>query len=73
MIRYNSRDYSDACILAKGTTTVPNMAGASAPVNNTDKKVIFKNCTSFPDCIAKIYNAEVDDVQTIDMVMPTII
>ena len=37
-------DYSDEYILAKGNVTVNNTAGAGAAVNNTNKKVIFKNC-----------------------------
>ena len=40
-------DYSDAYILVKGTITVPNTAAAGAAVNDTNKKVIFKNCTPF--------------------------
>ena len=43
MIRSNLCDYSDACIFVKGTITVPDMAAAAAVVNNTNKKVIFKN------------------------------
>ena len=29
------------------------MAAAGAAVNNTNKKVIFKNCAPFTDCITK--------------------
>ena len=43
IIRSNLCDYSNACILVKGTITVPNTAAAGAAVNNTNKKVIFKN------------------------------
>ena len=49
MIRSNLCDYSDTFILIKGTLTVQDMAGASATVNNTNKKVIFKYCTPFTD------------------------
>ena len=70
MIRSSLCDYSDACILVKGTITVPNTAAAGAAVNNTNKKVIFKNCAPFTDCIAEINNAQVDDAQKIDVVMP---
>ena len=41
MTRTNLCDYSDACILAKGTITVPNKTAAGAAVNNSFKKVIF--------------------------------
>ena len=63
MIRSNLRDYSDAYILVKGTITVPNTEAAGAAVNNTNRKVIFKNCTPFTDCITEIYNTQVDDAQ----------
>ena len=51
MVRSNLCDYSDAYILGKGTITVSNMAAAEAAVNNTNKKVIFKNCAQCTDCI----------------------
>ena len=70
MIRSNLCDYSDAYILVKGTITVPNTAAAGAAVNNTNKKVIFKNCAPFTDCITEINNTQVDDAQNIDIVMP---
>ena len=54
MIRSNLCDYSDAYILVKGTTAVPNTAAAGAAVNKTNKKVIFKNCAPFTDCIPEI-------------------
>ena len=49
---------------------VPNTADASAAVNNTNKKVIFKNCAPFTNCISEINNTQVDDSQEIDIVMP---
>ena len=70
IIRSNLFDYSDAYIFVKGTITVPNMAAAGAVVNNTNKKVIFKNCTFFTDCITERNNTQVDDAQKIDLVMP---
>ena len=70
IIRSNLFDYSDAYIFVKGTITVPNMAAAGAVVNNTNKKVIFKNCASFTDCITERNNTQVDDAQKIDLVMP---
>ena len=47
VIRSNLCDYSDAYIHVKGTIIVPNTAAADASVNNTNKKVIFKNCAPF--------------------------
>ena len=70
MIRSDLCDYSDSCILVKGTITVPNTVAAGAVVNNTNKKVIFKNSAPFTDCITEINNTQVDDAQKIDIVMP---
>ena len=38
--------------------------------NNANKKVIFKNCAPFTDCISKINNTQVDNAKDIDIVMP---
>ena len=63
-------DCSDAYILAKGNITVNNTAGDGAAVNNTNKKVIFKNCAPFTNCISKINNTQIDNAEYIDIVMP---
>ena len=50
MLHSSLCDYSDAFILVKlvkGTVTLPNTAFTPATANNTNKKVIFKNCASF--------------------------
>ena len=49
-------DYSDAYIVDKRTIAVNNTAAAAADANNTDKKVIFKNCAPFTNCISEINN-----------------
>ena len=54
MPRSSLCDYSNAYILAKGNIAVNNTAGAGAAANNTNKKVIFKNCVPFTNCINKI-------------------
>ena len=43
-------------------------AATVAPVNNTYKKVIFKNCVTFINCIIEINNTQVDNAQDIDIV-----
>ena len=58
----------DAYILVKGNIAVNNNAGAVA--NNTNKKVIFKNCAPFTNCISKINNTQIDNAECIDIVMP---
>ena len=70
MIRSNLCAYMDAYILIKGIIIVGNMAAAGAVVNNTNKKVVFKNCLPFTDCITEINNTQVGDAQKIDIVMP---
>ena len=62
-------DYSDAYILVKGNITVNNTAAYGAAANNTDKKVIFKNCTPLTNCISKINNTQIDNAKYIDIVM----
>ena len=54
MLRSSLCDCSDACILVKGNITVNNTAAA----NNTNKKVIIKNCAPFTNCISKINNSQ---------------
>ena len=70
MLRSSLCDYSDAYILVKGNITVNNTAADGAAANNTNKKVIFKNCAPFTDCISKINNTQVDNAKNIDIVMP---
>ena len=65
MLRSSLCDYSDAYILVKGNITVNNTAAA----NNTNKKVIFKNCAPFTNCISKINNTQIDNAEYIDIVM----
>ena len=70
MLRSSLCDYSDAYILAKGNITVNNTADDGAAANNTNKKVIFKNCAPFTSCISKINNADIDNAKYIDIVIP---
>ena len=70
MIRSNLCNYSDAYIHVKATITVPNKPVAAASVNNTNQKVIFKNCAPFNNCVSEINNTQVHDAQDIDIVMP---
>ena len=70
MLRSSLCDYSDAYILVKGNITVNNTAADGAAANNTNKKVIFKNCAPFTNCISKIKNTQIDNADYIDIVMP---
>ena len=62
--------YSDAYVLVKGTITVNNTAAADAYANSTNKKVIFKNCAPFTNCISEINNTQIDNAKDIDIAMP---
>ena len=70
MLRSSLCNYSDAYILVIGNITVNNTADAAAAANNTNEKVIFKNCAPFTNCIIKINNTQIDNAEYIDIVMP---
>ena len=70
MLRSSVCEYSDKYILVKGSISVNNTAAVDADANNTNQKVIFKNCAPFTDCISKINNTQVDNAKDIDIVMP---
>ena len=69
MLGYSLCDYSDAYILVKRNITVNNTAAEGATANNYSKKVIFKNCAPFTNCISKINNTQIDNAEYIDIVM----
>ena len=62
--------YSDSYILVKGIITAPNTAAADEAANNANKKLIFKNCAPFTDCISEINNTQIDNAKDIDVVIP---
>ena len=68
MLRSSLCDYSDAYILVNGNISVNNTAGAGTTANNTNKKVIFKNCAPFTNCISKINNEDIGNAKYIDIV-----
>ena len=70
MLKSSLCDYSDAYILVKGTISVNNTAAQGAAANNTNKKVIFKNCAPFTNCISEVNNTQIDNAKDIDIVMP---
>ena len=70
MLKSSLCDYSDAYILVKGTISVNNTAAQGAAANNTNKKVIFKNCAPFTNCISEINNTQIENAKDIDIVMP---
>ena len=74
MLKCSLCDYSDTYILVKGTITVNNTAAADdAAVNNANRKVIFKNCAPFTNCISEINNTQIDNAKDIQEVYGNIV
>ena len=69
VLRSSLCDYADAYILVNGNITVNNTAAEGVAANNSAKKVIFKNCAPFTNCIGKINNTQIDNAEYIDIVM----
>ena len=55
-------------ILFIGTITT-EITGTVSALNNRNKKVIFKNCAPFTECVIEINNKDVDHVRTLIMLM----
>ena len=70
MVKSSLCDYNDAYILVKGEITVDDTWATGAAANNTNKKVIFKECAPFTNCISEINNTQTDNAKDIDIVMP---
>ena len=70
MLKSSLCDYGDVYILVKGIITFNNTAAADADANDTNKKVIFKNCAPFTNCRSEIDNTQVDNAKDIDIEMP---
>ena len=68
MLNSSLCDYRDAYILAKGTIIVPNTGRLAIP-NNRNRKILFKNCVPFTDCISEINNTQVGNSKDTDVVM----
>ena len=68
MLRSSLCDYSDAYILVSGTIKVEAQVGDNP--NNVNKKVVFKSCAPFIDCISEINNTQIDNTKGINVVMP---
>ena len=72
MLNTSLCDYSDAYILVEGRINAVGQGAdaAATAADRNDKEVAFKNCAPFIECISKINNAEVDDAEDVDIVMP---
>ena len=71
MLKLSLCDYSDSYILVSGTIAIDG-AGADDAAKRLDKRnkrVIFKKCTPFTDCISEINNNQIDNAKDLDVVM----
>ena len=66
MLKSSLCDYSDAYILASRPKTVKPHAGDNP--NNVNRKVVFKNCAPFDDCISEISIKQIGNAKDIDVV-----
>ena len=69
MLRSSLCEFGGAYTIVKGNITVNNTAADGVDANNTNKKVIFKNCTPFTSCISKVNNTQIDNAEYIDIAM----
>ena len=72
MLRHNLCDYTDVCILVKGTIKITGAGDddTTKRLDERNKSVIFKNCAPFTKCVNTINGTEIDNAQDIDIVMP---
>ena len=72
MLRASLCDYSDTYVIVSGTITITGGENndAGRRLGERNKKVIFKNCAPFTDCMSEINNTEVNNAKYVDVVMP---
>ena len=64
--------YSDAYILVSRTITITGAGNndVARRLDERNKRVMFKNCVTFSDCISEINNTQIDNVKFTDVVLP---
>ena len=72
MLNADLCDQIDAYILVEGIITVVGQGTDAEAIveGRNNKEVVFKNCTPFTNCISKINNAEVDNSENLEIVVP---
>ena len=72
MLKPDLCNYAYAYIFFKGTITITGARddAAARQLDERNKGVIFKNCAPFTKCRSRINNADIDNAQDIDIVMP---
>ena len=56
MLNSSLCDYSNPYILDKGTIKIAPVPPSGVNSNNNNKKVVFKNCAPFTDCVGELKN-----------------
>ena len=72
MLKSSLYDYSDAYILVSGTITVDGAGAddAAERLDESEKRVIFRNCAPFTDCISEMNHIQINNAKYINVVMP---
>ena len=72
MLKSSLYDYSDAYILVSGTITVDGAGvdDAAERLDESEKRVIFRNCAPFTDCISEMNHIQINNAKYINVVMP---
>ena len=70
MLKSRLCNYKDTYLFVKRTISITNPAGAENIANSEDRKVVFKTCAPFTDCINERNNTQVDNAKDIDVVIP---
>ena len=69
MLRSDLCDFSDAYIVVKGDITLTETNGRGI-IDMRNRFLAFKNNTPFTNCISKINNVLIENVEDLDVVMP---
>ena len=67
MLQSDLRDYSNACIVVKGTITVQTENNTA--IDGYNRNLIFKKSAPFTNYISKINNVLIDNAEDLDIVM----
>ena len=71
MLKSSLYDYGDAYIIVKGKLTITGAEynAAARQVDERDRGLAFKSCTSFTNCISEINNTQIGNAKDIDIAM----
>ena len=72
MLKSSLCDFSDEYIRVSRNITITGDSDddAAKRADVREKRVRFKNCRPFADCISQINNNQIDNAKDIDVVMP---